>query len=88
MEPILAQVSGAIAFERSERSIEVARHEHRGEVEAVEASGDDYRALFREFAIRYLGEAAGNKYADSSTTGDPSDSVVMRLTPSRTISWG
>lgn len=60
----------------------------RGQVEAVEASGDDYRALLREFAIHYLGESAGNQYADSSTTGDPSDSVVMRLKPSRTISWG
>jgi len=35
-----------------------------------------------------LGEKAGNRYADSSTTGDPSDSVVFRLKPSRTISWG
>lgn len=58
----------------------------RGEVE--EAQGVDYKALLREFAIHYLGETGGNQYADSSTTGDPSDSVVMRLKPSRTISWG
>jgi PPOX class probable F420-dependent enzyme len=58
----------------------------RGEVE--EAKGVGYRPLLREFAIHYLGEADGNQYADNSSTGDASDSVVMRLTPSRTISWG
>ena len=58
----------------------------QGEVE--EESDEDYKALLREFAIHYLGEKAGNRYADSSTTGDPSDSVVFRLKPSRTISWG
>ena len=58
----------------------------RGEVE--EAEGMDYRALLREFAIHYLGDEAGTQFADGSTTGDPSDSVVMRLKPSRTISWG
>lgn len=58
----------------------------RGEL--VEAEGQDYRALLREFAIHYLGEDGGNRYADSSTTGDPERSVVMSLTPSRVISWG
>ncbi len=58
----------------------------RGEVE--EAVDEDYRALLREFAIHYLGEDGGNRYADSSTTGDPETSVVFRLKPSRSISWG
>ncbi len=58
----------------------------RGEVE--EADGEDYRTLLPQFAIHYLGKAGGNRYADSSTTGDPETSVVFRLKPARTISWG
>ena len=58
----------------------------QGEVE--EAAEEDYKTLLRDFAIHYLGEQAGNQYADSSTTGDSSDSVVFHLRPSHTISWG
>ncbi len=53
--------------------------------EASEASGIDYKPLLREAAIHYLGEEAGNQYAEGSTTGDPASSVVFRLKPSRIV---
>ena len=54
--------------------------------EAAEAPEIEYSPLLREMAIHYLGERAGNEYADSSTTGDPASSVVFRLRPSRIVS--
>ena len=58
------------------------------EGEVSEAPDQDYRGLLREMAVHYLGEREGNRYADGSTTGDPDSSVVFRLTPSGTVSWG
>lgn len=46
----------------------------------------DYGALLREVAVHYLGESRGNAYADNSTATNE-DSVVVRIEPTRTISW-
>ncbi len=46
----------------------------------------DYGNLLREVAVRYLGESRGNAYADNSTATND-DSVVVRIDPSRVISW-
>jgi PPOX class probable F420-dependent enzyme len=54
-----------------------------GEVEVLDA---DYREFLRETAVHFLGERAGNRYADASTS-TPEDSVLLRLTPSRIIAW-
>jgi len=53
--------------------------------EASEATDLEYRPLLRELAVHYLGERAGNRYADTSTTGDPAADVVFRLKPSRIV---
>lgn len=46
----------------------------------------DYGDLLREVAVHYLGESRGNAYADNSTATNE-DSVVVRIEPTRTISW-
>jgi PPOX class probable F420-dependent enzyme len=46
----------------------------------VEPLGDRTHDALREVASRYLGEAAGAKYADSYS---PPDEVVVTLTPQR-----
>ncbi len=46
----------------------------------------DYVALLREVAVNYLGERAGNRYADRSTAS-AEDSVVVRIMPRRIVSW-
>ena len=46
----------------------------------------DYGDLLREVAVHYLGESRGNAYADNSTATNE-DSVVVRIAPSRIISW-
>lgn len=46
----------------------------------------DYSTLLRELAVHYLGKSRGNAYADNSTS-TPDDSVVLRIVPSRVISW-
>lgn len=56
-------------------------------VEGVAAEDPrDYGDLLREVAIHYLGESRGAAYADKSTATNE-DSVVVRITPSRVISW-
>jgi PPOX class probable F420-dependent enzyme len=54
--------------------------------EVAEAPEIEYSPLLREMAVHYLGERAGNEYADSRTTRDPASSVVFRLKPSRIVS--
>lgn len=53
---------------------------------AAEEVVGDYRALLREVAVHYLGERGGERYAERSTATDDT-SVIVRLTPSRVISW-
>jgi PPOX class probable F420-dependent enzyme len=52
--------------------------------EASEATEIEYVPLLREMAIHYLGERAGNQYADNSSA-ESSTSVVFRLKPARII---
>ena len=47
---------------------------------------DDYAALLREAAVHYLGERAGNRYAERSS-GTAGTSVVVRIVPERIVSW-
>ncbi len=47
----------------------------------------DYRALLKQAAVRYLGSEAGERYAAESTTGGP-ESVIFRVTPDRTVTYG
>lgn len=46
----------------------------------------DYGDLLRVVAVHYLGESRGNAYADNSTATNE-DSVVVRIDPTRVISW-
>ncbi|MCK9486167.1 MAG: TIGR03618 family F420-dependent PPOX class oxidoreductase [Dehalococcoidia bacterium] len=52
---------------------------------AEELEGD-YVGLLREAAVHYLGEQAGNRYAERSTA-TPETSVIVRIVPRRIISW-
>jgi len=52
----------------------------------AEAHDGDYVELLREIAVHYLGERRGNAYADASTA-TPEASVIVRINPTRIISW-
>jgi PPOX class probable F420-dependent enzyme len=47
----------------------------------------DYRALLKQAAVRYLGTEAGERYLAASTSGGP-ESVIFRVAPDRTITYG
>lgn len=46
----------------------------------------DYVGLLRQAAVHYLGEKAGNRYADHSTA-TPESAVIVRIVPQRIVSW-
>ena len=79
---ILRDPRASLTVDTKEPPYRVATLEGRAE----EIDGD-YRALIKQAAVRYLGAEAGERYAAASTSGGP-ESVIFRLTPDRTVTYG